>query len=141
MGQVRGGMGVGIRVGYADSAGRDLQQIDLVLHDLRVAHGVGDLQPARHQVAGADAPLDGEIPPHRSRMASIDPDAEPAAVLQAPAVLVGALVHGRGDELGDEPAVPRMHHDHVEPGRLRAERGRRKMVDDLVDHVDESSLR
>src|SRR5207248_1612921 len=69
-----------------------------------------------------------------------DLDDEARAVLQRPAVLVGPIVDGRTEELGDEITVRAVQLHAVEAGRARAARAFGKGVHDFVNVVDRHPL-
>ena len=123
------------------AARADVQVVDARLlepaaHLQRLLERVPLGQP-RHQLVqlllGGDLVADAEVRPDRlaDRPHHLEPEAR--AVLERPAVVVGAVVDGGGEELGREHAVRAGDLDAVEPGLLRAARGLREHVDDLGD--------
>jgi hypothetical protein len=130
-----GHQGVGISPGIAYHAARYLEQVHLVLHDLRELHRFFQLQPARDQIRRAEAILYREILATTLFDRSDYSLREASAVLDAAAVFVGAEVRSRRDELSQQPAMPAVDHHHVETGLLGTERGRSVVLDDLVHHL------
>ena len=83
------------------------------------AGALGHVIAALEELSAAYTQLNGESRPDGAAHRSEHLAREANAVLKQPAVLVLALVEVRGEELVDQPAVPRMHHDHLEAGALR----------------------
>ena len=98
---------------------RYMHEVDQILERMGDAGALGHIVAALEKLGSAYAQLNGESgangAAHRSEHLAREAD----AVLKRPAVFVLALIEVGREELVDQPAVPRMHHNHLEAGTLR----------------------
>ena len=96
-----------------------MHEVDQILERMGDAGALLHIVAALEELGAAYAQLNGESgansAAHRSEHLARKAD----AVLKRPAVFVFALIEIGGEELVDQPAVTRMHHDHLEAGTLR----------------------
>ena len=112
-----------------------LEQVYLVLDQLRDFHALVHIQTDIRQVISGDAALDGEPGADRLADSVQSHHQEPCAVLQASAELIGSLILHWGEELGEQPAVSRVDLDHVKSALLTELCGSAVGFHDLQDHL------
>ena len=125
-----GPAGVVLRKSHSDMSDQiDLAGVDETLEHLD--HLLGhDPEPVGRQPHG-----EREIGPALGAHAGDDVEQQPAAVLERPAVAVGAPVDGRREELADQIAVRTVQLDPVESGELSTAGRSDEVVDHLLDLV------
>ncbi len=135
------------RPDHADAglADRHVDEVDQAVAgpacaDLRAVVG-GQPRLVPHLLVADEADADDEVARHAGPHRLEDAGPEAQAVVERAAVVVGAMVEQRRQELMDEVAVGGMDLDAVE-ARLGAVNGRgREGIDELVDLVDGEGLR
>ena len=121
-------------------AGADREVVEVVdaggREQLELREGVGERDAVRAEpLVIGQREADREVVAHLGTHRAADLEREPAAILEAPAVLVVAVVVEDAQELRDQPAVRAVHLDAVQTGRLEVARGARVVGDDLGDLV------
>ena len=99
-------------------AGRYMQKVDPVLHQLRQFNRISDFITARDVFVRADAQLDREAGPNGFADGVQDFQHKSSPVFKRAAVLVPPVVHGRRKELMQKPAMASMDKEHAEAGAL-----------------------
>ena len=132
--------GMGDAEGLLVGACRNVDYVNQILHCLGDAHALVQVVAALDELVAAHAEFDGEpradgVPDGGQHLAG-----EAHAVLKRAAVLVRAVVEQRREELVDEPAVPAVDHDHLEPGAFGEGGGAAEGLRDLVDLLNGQSL-
>ena len=121
--------------GFLVGARGGVDQIYIGLDHLRDADALVDVVAAFGEFGGAHAELDREKRTDRLADRFQHLDGQAAAVFEGAAVLVGAVVEERGEELVDEPAVAAVDHEHLKTGSLRKARHMSVGGNDLSDHL------
>ena len=117
-------------------AGRHVDEVDEVLEALGDAAALLDVVAAVEEFRAAHAQLDGKAGACGLANRGEYLAGEAQAVFEGAAVLVGAPVEVRREELVDKPAVPRVDHAHLEARAARQHGGVGVGGDDVLDLLD-----
>ena len=128
-------MDVGDQPHLPHGAAGGVEQVDVILDQLRELQTFLLREAAGHQFVGAEAVLDRQLGAAELPDAGEDAKREAGPVLQTPPVLVGAPVGARRGELGQQPAVTAVEQDHIEAGLLDPKGRLGVVLDDLLDQV------
>ena len=107
---------VGVEESELVGAGGNVNQVHEVFYSLRDPAAFLDTVSTIKKFAAAHADFDREAGADTGAYGLQDLAREADAVLEAPAVLVGAVVEVRREELVQQPAMTGMDHDHLVTG-------------------------
>ena len=113
-------------------AGRNVKDVDLSVERLRHLDAVLKAVAALNHLGAAHTELDRVVPADLADLLDHE-QREAHAVLERAAPAVGPMVHARGHELVQQPAVAAVDQDHVEADVLAELRGVREAVRDALD--------